>query len=380
MARILVVDDESIVRRAITRILGAEGHQVVTSGSGDEALRYAGDTPFDLALVDYDMPGRDGLWTLSSLRDLQPGCIRVLMTGRTDFPIVVEAVNRGEVLRVLQKPFEPSRLREVIKDAFGAVTRMEAIRVAQQRAVEESERAVLEECLYSDHFQLALQPIVMSGDSELFGYECLLRSTHPVLDGPLAILRMAERSGMLQELGTLVAKRAADYLEQMPGDAMLFVNLHPDQLADPTRLVQSLGPLMPYAKRVALEITERSRLRGIDDWETAVDKMQSAGFSLAVDDLGAGYNSLSILADLQPNFIKIDMSIVRNVDTEPRKQRLVDLLAKFSDATGARMVAEGVETEGEAAVLRRCGAHLFQGYLFGRPEIGLPKRYEKAVG
>ena len=78
MARILVVDDESLIRRAITRILGSEGYQVVTASDGNEALRYAGDTAFDLALVDYDMPGRDGLWTLSSLREIQPGCIRVL--------------------------------------------------------------------------------------------------------------------------------------------------------------------------------------------------------------------------------------------------------------------------------------------------------------
>jgi len=380
MARILVVDDESLIRRAITRILGSEGYQVVTASDGNEALRYAGDTAFDLALVDYDMPGRDGLWTLSSLREIQPGCIRVLMTGRTDFPIVVEAVNRGEVLRVLQKPFEPARLREVVRDAFGAVKRMEAIRLAQQRAVEESERAVLEECLYSDHFQLALQAIVRAETNEVFAYECLLRSTHPVLDGPVAILRMAERSNMLHELGNLVAQRAAAYFEKIREEIHLFVNLHPDQLAEPGLLVQSLTPLLPYAHRCVLEITERSRLRGIDEWEMAIEKLQSAGFAIAVDDLGAGYNALSILADLQPKFIKIDMSIVRNCDTELRKQRLVDLLAKFSDATGASMVAEGVETEAEAAVLRKCGAHLLQGYLFHKPTIGIPGNLSVVAG
>jgi EAL domain-containing protein (putative c-di-GMP-specific phosphodiesterase class I) len=373
MTRILVVDDESLIRRAITRILGSEGYQVVTASDAEEAMRYAGDTAFDLALIDYDMPGRDGLWALSSLREVQPGCIRVLMTGRTDFPIVVEAINRGEVLRVLQKPFEPARLREVVRDAFGAVKRMEAIRIAQQRAVEESERAVLEECLYSDYFQLALQAIVDAKTNEIYAYECLLRSSHPVLDGPIAILRMAERSHMLQELGNLVAQRAADYFAKLPVEVQLFVNLHPDQLAEPKRLMQSLTPLLPYSNRCVLEITERSRLRGIDEWESAIESLQSAGFAIAVDDLGAGYNSLSILADLQPKIIKIDMSIVRNCDTEQRKQRLIDLLAKFSDATGALMVAEGVETEAEAAVLRKCGAHLLQGYLFHKPEIGLPR-------
>jgi len=183
---------------------------------------------------------------------------------------------------------------------------------------------------------------------------------------------MAERSNMLHDLGNLVAQRAAAYFEGLREDVQLFVNLHPDQLSEPGPLIQSLTPLLPYADRCVLEITERSRLRGIDEWEMAIEKLQSAGFAIAVDDLGAGYNALSILADLQPRFIKIDMSIVRNCDTEQRKQRLVDLLAKFSDATGALMVAEGVETDAEAVVLRKCGAHLLQGYLFHKPTIGIP--------
>jgi len=371
MARILVVDDESLVRRAMTRILTTEGYSVVTAGDGEEALRYAADTVFDLAIVDYDMPGRDGLWVLSSLRELMPGCLRVLMTGRTDFPIVVEAVNRGEVLRVIQKPFEPTRIRALVEEAFGAIERMHAVREAQQRAVQQSEKTMLEKGLASDHFRLAIQPIVKAGSGRVFGYESLLRSTHPVLDGPLSILKVAERSKMLNELGHLVACRAADLLTRIPPSATLFINLHPDQLADPELLEHTLGPVLPYARRCALEITERSKLKDIPHWEKAVDRMQDAGFDIAVDDLGAGYNALSILADLQPRYIKIDMSIVRNVDCEPRKQRLVDLLCKFGEATDALVIAEGVETQAEAETLVECGSHLLQGYYFGRPSLDI---------
>ena len=89
-----------------------------------------------------------------------------------------------------------------------------------------------------------------------------------------------------------------------------------------------------------------------------------------MDDLGAGYNALSILADLQPKFIKIDMSIVRNCDTEQRKQRLVDLLANSPDATGAKMVAEGVETDAEAVVLRKCGHTCFKDTSSTSPQSG----------
>jgi EAL domain-containing protein (putative c-di-GMP-specific phosphodiesterase class I) len=78
---------------------------------------------------------------------------------------------------------------------------------------------------------------------------------------------------------------------------------------------------------------------------------------------------LAVLAELQPSFIKVDMSIVRGVDTDPRKQRLINLLCRFSEATQASFVAEGVETEAEAQTLRDCGAHLLQGYIFGKPNF-----------
>ena len=248
---------------------------------------------------------------------------------------------------------------------------MHAVREAQQRAVEDSEKSMLAKGLESEHFQLAIQPIVRAEDSGVFGYESLLRSTHPVLDGPLAILRVAERARMLNELGHVVANRASGLLKKLNPASKLFVNLHPDQLADPRLLEHTLAPLMPHAERCVLEITERSKLKEIPDWEKAIERMQDGGFDIAVDDLGAGYNALSILADLQPRYIKIDMSIVRNVDTEPRKQRLVDMLCKFGEATDALVIAEGVETQGEAETLVECGSDLLQGYHFGRPSLDI---------
>jgi EAL domain-containing protein (putative c-di-GMP-specific phosphodiesterase class I) len=310
---------------------------------------------------------------LSSLRDVLPSCIRVLMTGRTEFPIVVEAINRGEVLRVIQKPFEASRIRRLIREAFGVIERWRVVHDAQKKAVKAAEQVMLEECLLNDDFQLAIQPIVRAESDRVFGYEALLRSTHPVLEGPVSILKVAERSGLLDQLGYLVACRAADVLARIPPDAVLFINLHPEQLADPALISHTLSPLVPYARRCVLEITERSRLRAITNWEETVDRLQAVGFDIAVDDLGAGYNALSILADLQPRYIKIDMSIIRNLDREPRRVRLVDLLCRFGEATNSLVIAEGVETPAEAETLRGCGTHLLQGYYFGRPDVDIEK-------
>ncbi len=373
MATILAVDDDPLIRRCIDRILRREGHEVIQASHGGDALRLAADRAFDVALVDYQLPLLDGLEVLSRLRELQPSCLRVLVTGRLDLPLVMSAVNRGEITRVVEKPFQTKTLVSAVQDALAARQRMVEVARVQEEAQAERQRSVLTEFLRDGHLRLALQPIVRARGAEVFAYEALLRSTHPQLDGPLPVLRAAERYDMVHDLARVVAERAVEWLQRIPPPTRLFLNLHPDELGDPDRVAERADLLAPWADRLVLEITERSKLKDIELWSRTVELLTGRGFSLAVDDLGAGYSSLSVLAELQPRYIKIDMSIVRGVDHDPRKQRLVELLCRFADATGAVIVAEGVETTAEAEVLRRIGAHLLQGYLFGRPELELPE-------
>jgi len=101
------------------------------------------------------------------------------------------------------------------------------------------------------------------------------------------------------------------------------------------------------------------------------------GFALAIDDLGAGYNSLAVLADTNPQYIKIDMQLVRNMHNEPRKQRLVSLLRSSGAELGAKVIAEGVETAGEAQALLDSGIRWMQGYYYAMPvkfTAGVPPR------
>lgn len=368
--RILVVDDDPLVRRSVERILDRAGYEVSTAANVEEAVRAADQHTIDAALVDFALAEEDGLTVLARLRELQPGCLRILMTGRTDFPMVVEAVNRGEVLRVVRKPFEGRQLIETLQDGFASMKRMAQVATAQQNAVDQQERQMFEECLTGHMLRLALQPIVSPRHGfQPVAYEALLRSSHGVLNGPLPIVRVAERTKRIDDLGREVFRLAAARLSQLPPNAHLFVNLHPEQLADPAILSDSIAPLGADAGRIVIEITERSRLNDIDGWESSIDTLTRLGFALAIDDLGAGYNSLAMLADLQPRYIKLDMSLTRNIDDDPRKQRLVQLLITFADATGAALIAEGVETAAEADILAQLGTHLMQGYHFGRPQL-----------
>ncbi len=373
MARILAVDDEPLVRKAVARVMNRLGHTVAEAGDGTAALRLAQEAPYDVAFVDYDMPGGpDGLSVLARLRELSPRCVRVLMTGRTDFPVVVQAVNKGEVLRVLPKPFHADQLEELLRDVVHAARRLAAIEDSERDA--NGAGALFQELLDGSHVGMAVQPIVSGVDpSFVVAVECLLRSAHPILSGPHSILHAVERSGRIFEMGAMVNRLASRWAATLPPDLLVFVNVHPGQLDDPM-VVQRFAPLVPYADRVVLEITERASLRDVSKWEDSLARLEALGFRFALDDLGSGYGGLALLADLRPAFIKVDMSIVRGVHLKPNKQRLVDVLVSFANATGARVVAEGVETAEEAATLVRTGAHLLQGYHFGRPSLTWPDR------
>ena len=370
---ILVVDDEATVIRSVTRVLERAGHTVHQAANRTDARRRAIDHALDVALVDYALGREDGLTVMADLQELQPNCLRVLMTGNTDFPMVVEAVNRGEVVRVLQKPFKGQQLLDLVDDAVRSIN--ERFQRAQARLTQNQaeSQSALDECLRKGLLRVALQPIVRVNGSEhkVVAYEALMRPQHALLDNPLKLLRAAEDNARINEVGSRIFERCAEWYRELPSDAGLFVNLHPGQLADPDRLRRDLSPLLPHASRTAIEITERARVQDIKGWDESIGALSDLGFKIAVDDLGAGYNSLNMLAELNPHYIKLDMSLVRNINMEPRKQRLVQLLVTFSEATGATSLAEGVETEAEARVLQDIGIDLMQGWYYGRPRLGL---------
>lgn len=350
-------------------MLEHSGHEVLTAGDGATALELARERSLDLAFVDRQMEGMDGITVLARLREMQPMCTRVLLTGSLDRDTAVEAVNLGSATHVMEKPISLSNLQMIVADTMQARQRMMEAYHDLERVHRSAGRLRLMSLLGSDDLKLAIQPIVDASDGTISAYECLLRSADPVLSGPLSVLRAAEEHNLIGQLAEAVALRASSILARLPEHLRLFVNLHPAELGDPEGLDERLRMLQRHAARVTFEITERSSLADARGWERSVETILRRGFNLAVDDLGSGYSSLSVLAELQPRFVKIDMSIVRDIDRIPRKHRLFDLLCRFADATDTLVVAEGIETKAEADVVRSCGVHLLQGYYFGRPEL-----------
>jgi EAL domain-containing protein (putative c-di-GMP-specific phosphodiesterase class I) len=213
------------------------------------------------------------------------------------------------------------------------------------------------------------QPIVHAKTRERFGYEALLRSTDKSLPHPGAILDAAERLERITTIGRAVrAQTAKVFANAGPERGVVFINLHLLDLMD-KQLTSAFAPLSKIASRVVLEITERTSLEGQIDLRYRVAELRELGFRIAIDDLGGGHARMGTFTLLDCDFVKLDMSLVRDVDKHPMKQRLIKSVTELCKHEGITLIAEGVETEAEAKVLVDLDCDLLQGYLIAKPAL-----------
>lgn len=372
-ARLLIVDDEADLRAVYAEILQLAGFEVETAADGIEAThRFTAFGPFDAVFTDINMPGLDGVKLLRWVRERDLDVPVVIMTGNPRLETAVEALAQG-ALRYLLKPVSEADLVETAASAarLSALARLkrEALTLLGAHDKLLGDRAGLEVVFARALTELwmAYQPIVAAVDGRIVAHEALLRSDEPTLPHPGALLDAAERLGRVQDLGRGIRRSVAHRLsrDDVAGDT--FVNLHPLELTDETLFARD-SPLADRARSVVLEVTERASLEHVPDLRQRVAVLRSLGYRIAIDDLGAGYAGLTALSSLEPEVVKLDMALVRNVDREPIKRRLIGSMVRLSKELGATVVAEGVETSDERAALVDLGCDLLQGYLFGRPQ------------
>jgi len=373
--RALVVDDEEGVLRAHARILTGAGYNVETASDGASAARALERSSFDVVFSDIDMPGMNGMQLLERVRAHDLDVPVVIITGNPSVETAIRALEQG-ALRYLVKPVEVDALVRVAGDAV----RLHRIAKAKRQALELvggvdrffGDRAGLtasfDRALAS--LYIAYQPIVAWSTQTVYAYEALLRSREPSLPHPGAMLDAAERLGRVHELGRTVRARAIRPAVPL-GEALLFLNLHPSDLLDED-LFLSHGPLAAMASRVVLEITERASLDGIPDVRLRVASLRKLGFRIAVDDLGAGYAGLTSFALLEPDIVKLDMALVRDVHKEPKKLTVAKTMITMCKELGIIVTSEGIEVVEERAELALAGCDLMQGYLFARPGDAFP--------
>jgi EAL domain-containing protein (putative c-di-GMP-specific phosphodiesterase class I)/ActR/RegA family two-component response regulator len=369
--RVLVVDDDDALLRVTSRILGQAGFTVHSARNGAEASRLLAAHTFDAILSDVQMPGMDGVQLLRAARERDADLQIVLLTGAPDVTSASAAVEYG-AFQYLIKPVDAPRLLRIAGLAVDATraARLKRTFVEHfgsgrfQAEANANAQATLDHALTS--LWIAYQPIVRRETHTLFACEALMRTDESRLPHPGALLSAAHDANRLHELGRTVRARVASDLSGSPAsDLNFFVNLHAEDLADPMLLAPS-SALSLLAPRVVLELTERHALdltKGID----RISALRQLGYRIALDNLGGGYAGLSSFAQLEPDFIKLDASLVRGAHESAVKRRLIRAMVDLCHEMERKVIAEGVETEDEQATLEELGCDFLQGYRFGKP-------------
>lgn len=213
-------------------------------------------------------------------------------------------------------------------------------------------------------------PIVLVSSGETYGYEALARGRMRSLRSPEVMFEVAAEADLLWELGRLCRHRAIEGVrDKLREGQLLFLNVDPHDFADPAFTEDTLDVSEPRC--VVIEITERTAIKDYPKFRERLRAFRERGFRFAVDDAGSGYAGLGSIANLEPDFIKLDMSLINGIDVNFIKQNLVETMVRFANDHGTMVIAEGVETAEEFETVKGLGVELVQGFFLHRPG-GLP--------
>jgi EAL domain-containing protein (putative c-di-GMP-specific phosphodiesterase class I) len=228
----------------------------------------------------------------------------------------------------------------------------------------------LQEMIRKQWVRMLFQPIVRLDNRDLIGYEALARGMHSDLSAnPAELLALAERCGMLSSLSQLFRHMAVQDSRQLPCEKLLFLNLHPGEPGRDT-FVESLRDLQevaPAQRQIVLELHENV-VCDMDALRRLRQQIKDLGMQVAYDDFGAGQARFLELTELPPDFVKLDMRLVRRIDQAEPRHNLIRALTHASLDLGIQVIAEGVETPEEAEVCQELGCQLGQGFFFGLPK------------
>ena len=248
---------------------------------------------------------------------------------------------------------------------FADLTAGELDRQADEGRQQAERDARLRAVIAGEGVSMVFQPVVEIGRCRAAGFEALTRFDLAPRRGPDAWFAEAAAAGLSAELELTAARLALAAFPSVPAGAYLAVNVSPATVTT-GRLVPLLSGV-PLA-RVVLEITEHAPIESYEELDGALRGLRQRGMRLAVDDAGAGYASFRHILRLQPDLIKLDMTLTRDIDRDPARRALASALIAFARDTGSGIVAEGVETAPELRTLRLLGVTAAQGYYLGRPE------------
>lgn len=364
--RILIIDDEPDFIETMRFFLENSNFHVMGAVTPSEGLEKSRENP-DLIMLDLVMPQMNGHEVCKLLKSnpLTQNIPIVMITAHARTLDKVEAFNLGAV-DYIGKHFSYeeilARIKAVLRE-HAPVAYLKRSETYNQQVVEL--RKILDEKLIRTMYQ----PLVIMSTRAPMGYEALSRGPKDTpLENPLSLFSLATEANMLLELETACLTLSMQRASFIPKDQLLFLNLDP-LLISAGYFKDNFFPahcgISPA--QVTIEITERTCIKNFDKLSMALMSFKDLGVKISIDDVGEGYSSLNAIAVLKPEFVKININLVRNAHADHVKSSLIAVIVDLAKRLDSHTVAEGIETEEEYGALCNLGVEYGQGFLFARP-------------
>lgn len=358
------------VMRTIGAMLRGTTDTLMTAAVGDEGVvaRFGGDV---FALLLPETPRAEAAARLEELRGAMSASsfgisglpLQTFSVGIATFP--EDARDSEGLVRAVELALEAAK--DSGGDKLMSYTR-ELDTAPRAAAAAQAERTrSLGKAIANRAFHFHYQPIVRASDYGMFAYEALCRPTGGLFKSVPELLRAASDAGRVWDLSRALRQVAAAPIRDLPPNALMFINLHPHDLND-EQLINGESFLVPWAERIVFEVTETEHLGDLDRARALLEQLREMGFKVALDDLGSGYSGLNCLASLAPDFVKLDMELIRGIERDNRRARLVRHFLEFCAGEGLAVIAEGIETAAELYTVVELGVPLVQGYALARPQ------------
>jgi EAL domain-containing protein (putative c-di-GMP-specific phosphodiesterase class I)/GGDEF domain-containing protein len=360
----------------IEEIYGWEKLDEVLETTAESIREFIVDTPFSSSKVSVNFNNDDDFVLLHVPRadeTVPSGDVITEMTARLH-PFIARRIEEehGEDIASLFDTFvghqhihyDPKirlerQIYRALRDAASSSNSIEA-REFDRKAAD------LRETLRTGGLYIDYHPIVVTETQEIFGYEALARGNLKSMRRPEVMFEVAGQTDMIWELSRLCRNTAISGMKKrLENDQLLFINVDPHDFTDPAFTETDMD--VPDPSRVVLEITERTAIRDYPKFRGRLKDFRDRGYRFAVDDAGSGYAGLGSIANLEPNFIKLDISLINCIDVNFIKQSLVEQMVAFANKHNAMVIAEGVETAEEYQTVKQLGVHLVQGFYLHPP-------------
>ena len=377
--RVLIADDEPRLRSALADLIASEESMRLVGSAGDaeEAISLAEVIRPDVAIVDVKMPAGGGPRAARGIMQASPDTRVIALSAHEDRETVLEMLRAGAVSYLVKGTAPDEIVRSIGRAAEGRASlsnevmdgivhelttklrREEGVtvdRLARQNRV----RHLIE----GDGMTMHFQPIVDLGSGAVVGSEALARFSDDPSRPPDERFRDATEAGLGAELELAAIRMALAEVGNAPQGTYISVNA-----SHRVAMHEGLLALLDEApvERLVVEITEHEPVEDYEALTSGLQVLRRRGVRIAIDDAGAGFSSLRHTLRLEPDIVKLDISITRDVDSDRGRRALASALISFADEMGMAIVAEGVETAAERATLLELGVPFGQGYLFAKP-------------